>query len=849
MDRRYIPTSLTIALLCVLIFPASAAAEGRWRCLPIRSQEQYNLGMPGGAGEQHMHSIARSKSDPQVIYLSHDCAQIWRSDNGGKLWHKPSCAGMLVKAGQSIEVDPVHANIVLAMIDSSSNYLSRPYEGLYRSTDYGESWDLVLQTNSETQRMYQHCISYDPASATAAGAQRWYVGIPENGLFLSEDGGVNWTQIANLSSHTTIYSVQAHLTDGGSAFVGANSGLYRATNTTFTPWGDLPSGAVSCIAMHPTDPDTMYATVLGAGLYRSTNGGINFSLVRSTSATGVFLNEGYPDTIWLVSTSTDLVVSHNAGSTWSTPTVHPPLGLQREGRDEIDGSTTGISPDPRDANKAMAFSNAWLSRTEDGANFYDTMGLFTGYNWGWWFDPVAYDVADPNRMFLFCADIGMVRTTNGGLWWERRKAPWSWYSSGQVSWRGMYAADLYPVTGSDTFIASIGMYWDCKLLRSDDAGENYSLIEHNPENYLFIAFNPDNPDIVYAGDRRSTDGGHTFQAIPYLDAYNASILGMCRAHPDTIYAMANPREMIFRSDDAGVTWRLYASPGWRFNGLDSKPTFAVDPVNPDLIYTLDADFDLASFDGTTWTTLGVKPLTGPAPYRQFVHGVAIDPRYPNIIYAQMHAAGYPQTFRSTDSGATWQDITYNLPRTGTGSISVHPLTGDLMHSCCAGTRVYPPPYASPNSIFNNCPGAAPIARAGDDIVAIDSDGLGFAVVSLDGSASSAPDTGIVDYMWTSGGSYLGQGAGIVTALAVGEHTVKLTITDGDGVQDEDTVQVSAIAAIPGDADLDDDVDLDDFVLLKSNWGRSDATWGQGDFDGDGDVDLDDFVILKINWGT
>ncbi|MFW6146589.1 MAG: choice-of-anchor Q domain-containing protein [Planctomycetota bacterium] len=62
-------------------------------------------------------------------------------------------------------------------------------------------------------------------------------------------------------------------------------------------------------------------------------------------------------------------------------------------------------------------------------------------------------------------------------------------------------------------------------------------------------------------------------------------------------------------------------------------------------------------------------------------------------------------------------------------------------------------------------------------------------------------------------------------------------------------EYTAGAPLPGDADEDGDVDLDDFVLLKTNFGATGATWGQGDFDGDGDVDLDDFVLLKQNFGA
>ncbi len=845
-------TTLMTTLVMACLLPASARGEGRWRPLPIRSQQQYTYGMTGGAGEQHMHSMTRCAADPQVVYLSHDCAQVWRSDDGGLNWHKPRCEGMLVKAGQSIEVDPLHPNIVIAVADSSSNYISRPWEGVFRSTDYGESWELVLQVNMETvQRTYQHCLAAAPSSVTDAGAQVWYVAIPDGRLYRSDDAGVTWTARASLPSGA-VYAVHANIADSGVVYVGGANGLMRSTDggATLHPWGNLPSGTISTLAMHPTDPDTLWATVQGVGLYRSTDGGQTFTAMRTGDATGIFVNGGDPDVMYLVGTSSDLRVTHNGGATWTVPTIIPPLGLQRDSRDIISGATTGISPDPSNPDSALAFSHAWLSRTDDGAiTFSDSMSLFTGYNWGWWFDAVGYDIADPDHFIFFCADIGMVVTRNGGLWWERHKAPWSWYSSGLVSWRGMYAGDIYPVTGSETFIASIGMYWSCKLLRSENEGDSYELIEDDTENYLFVAFNTDDPAIAYAGDKRSTDGGRTFTAIPYLQQYDASILGMCAAQPDTIYAMSDPRQRIFRSDDAGVTWRLYTQPGWSFNGLDSKPTFAVHPTDPDIIYTLASDRrDLAMFDGTTWTDLNVVDLAGETPYRNYVHGVALDPRHPNIIYAVLHAAGFPQMFRSTDSGTTWEDITYNLPRIA-GSISVHPLTGDLMHSNCAGTRVFPPPYDSPDSIYPNCPGAAPIARAGDDLTVADNTGQGLALLTLDGSASTSLDEGIVEYRWTNGGAWLGEGETLMTVLPLGVNTVKLTIIDGAGVRDDDTLVVTVLDVLPGDADGDGDVDLDDFAILKLNFGTpAGAVWADGDFDEDGDVDLDDFAILKTHFG-
>jgi hypothetical protein len=280
--------------------------------------------------------------------------------------------------------------------------------------------------------------------------------------------------------------------------------------------------------------------------------GINFTHIRSGDVTGVFLNPGFPDTIYLSSISSPLVVSHNAGATWRTPTVYTPPGFESSWKDGISGAMTGISPDPRDADEAVCYSHATITRTENGGNtFIESSGLFTGNGWGWFTASVSYDVEDPNRFAFFCADVGLLITDNGGLSWDRHTVPWSWYTGGQVSWRGQYAGSIYPQTGAQAIVSSIGMYFDTKLVRTTDEGNNFSIVTNDSENHLFVAHNTDNPNIVYAGNKRSTDGGATFTAIPYLDQYDASIMGMSRSQPNTVYAMARPREQIYRSDDAG----------------------------------------------------------------------------------------------------------------------------------------------------------------------------------------------------------------------------------------------------------------------------------------------------------
>lgn len=685
-----------------------------WRVMPIRSEVEFQQGKIGGEAEQHCHGIARSGSEPNIIYLSHDACQTWKSTDGGQTWHKSLGIGLYLTDGQSIEVDPVDPNIVFLIVAHSHNWLAENYEGIYRSRDGGDTWQLVLHSDtnfdSALHRIYRHNIAYDPSTATVSGASRWYVAFPNNALFRSDNSGDDWTFVAGLAGHSIVYAVQTHPDDGQTVYLASDQGLYVSSSqgTSIQPLGNLPAGAVSSVQVNPAEPNILYATVKNTGLYRSVDAGATFSLLRGFDAARVFMNPGYPDTLYLVGTSSNTIITHNAGTTWIEDMVTVPApGLGRDGSDwksRIAGEVSGIVPNPDDPDEAVAFSRATIWKTTDGGHtFVDSSTLFTGYSWGWWNHGAAFDRHDPNRFAFFNMDVGMSVTTTGSDYFDRRNdQAWQWYTQGFISWIGAYAGDIQPIPGSKVIVASIGNYFDTELMRTANEGLTWQLVTQDSEQNLFIAFHLDDPNIVYAGNKISHDAGQTFSRIDFgtFNGINPSILGMCLANPDTIYAMDSDRYRILRSDDRGTTWYLYTQPGWSFRRLDPLPTFAACPADCNKVYTLNGSYDLAVYDGSSWRSTGVLALASGSELNNFVRTVVIDPRHPEIIYAGTFSAGLPCIFRSIDAGFTWQDITYNLPRAGMSAMSVNPYTGELFRGGVYGTWVFPPPYVSDNLIYD-----------------------------------------------------------------------------------------------------------------------------------------------------
>ena len=86
-------------------------------------------------------------------------------------------------------------------------------------------------------------------------------------------------------------------------------------------------------------------------------------------------------------------------------------------------------------------------------------------------------------------------------------------------------------------------------------------------------------------------------------------------------------------------------------------------------------------------------------------------------------------------------------------------------------------------------GQSPVADAGPDQSLLDRDRNGFESVTLDGSGSLDVDGVVVDWTWTEGGSPIAAGERAAVSLAVGVHTVTLTVQDDQGNRGVDTVEV------------------------------------------------------------
>jgi len=246
-----------------------------------------------------------------------------------------------------------------------------------------------------------------------------------------------------------------------------------------------------------------------------------------------------------------------------------------------------------------------------------------------------------------------------------------------------------------------------------------------------IRMRPDNPDIMYvteawSGVHVSTDGGFTWRASnegittrtgPSGDAIPVFSLTIDPQDPGVIWCGTQNRRGIWRSTDAGKSWRkrddgVVGDQGVSFRG------FGVDPRSSDIVY---AAAEISSYawspdrrprSGRTFDlTRGAvyKTADGGEHWEAIWQGdnlaryIWIDPRNSDVLYvstgifdreaansdARTSAPGGVGILKSTDGGRTWRALNQanGLRNLYIGSLFMHPTNPDILLAG-AGSNVY-----------------------------------------------------------------------------------------------------------------------------------------------------------------
>ncbi|MGZ3373309.1 MAG: WD40/YVTN/BNR-like repeat-containing protein, partial [Gemmatimonadaceae bacterium] len=217
------------------------------------------------------------------------------------------------------------------------------------------------------------------------------------------------------------------------------------------------------------------------------------------------------------------------------------------------------------------------------------------------------------------------------------------------------------------------------VYRSTNGGESFERVLYKDENTgaAQVAFDPSNPQIVYAalwagrqgpwenaswngplsGLFKSLDGGTTWRQIGKGFPTAAEGLGrigfaVAPSDPRRMYATVEAPTLggIYRSDDAGETWRRTNDEVRVWGRASDFAEVKVDPRNPDVVYSANTSTYRSNDGGTTFTA--IKGAPGGDDY----HRIWINPDNPEIMII---AADQGATI-TVNGGQTWSSW-YNQP--------------------------------------------------------------------------------------------------------------------------------------------------------------------------------------------
>lgn len=598
-------------------------------------------------------------------------------------------------------------------------------------------------------------LDYDPVNNLL------YAGAAAGGVFKSTDTGITWIPKTDFFPSLSVGALVIDPMNPGIIYCGtgeanistdsyAGFGMLKSTDygETWFISGLEESRHIAEIEIHPLNTNIIYTAVSGGlysksedrGVYKSIDAGVSWDRVLflndSTSAIDVAVDPGDLNIVYAAmwerlrgptfrkaaGINSGIYKSTDGGTTWNQllnglPSPNPIIG-------RISIAVAPSNPNYiyalyKQASSPNGSDNVFHSfyKSTDKGNNWTQMppGILPGEfsSFGWYFGVLEVDPNNPD--LVYCADIDIFKSTNGGSSWQN--ITYSYYGTFDEQHPDQHALWINPsnpnalIVGNDggiftttvganpwtksydlpiaQFYASeidylqpqikLGGTQDNGTLKSDGTINNWDFIYGGDGFHTKVDYT--NSNIIYAesqfgGIGRSTNGGQNFN-------YIANGIDFTRTNWSTPYVLdvLDPYILYFgtyklhKTTDRGNNWTVISPDLTRgLNGRLGTITCVSSAVESDnitrVIYvgTDDAKLSVSTNSGTDW-----QDRTGILPQRYITDALA-DVNDPATAYVTL--SGYnldetnPHVFRTTDYGMNWTDISSNLPDVPVNSIVI-----------------------------------------------------------------------------------------------------------------------------------------------------------------------------------
>jgi photosystem II stability/assembly factor-like uncharacterized protein len=711
-------------------------------------------------------------SPSKTFYVAAAAGGIWKTTNNGTTFRPLFQDERVISLGDLAIAPSDTLQIWAGTGEEDSRNSISPGGGIYKSVDGGLTWELKgLEATEQIGRIVVHPDNPDVVWVAALGAL--WRSNPERGLYKTTDGGDTWELVNFVSDKAGFVDVAIHPKDPDILFAsswerergpyylqsgGPGSALWKSTDGgeswSKVEGGGLPEtelGRIS-IAFAPSYPQVMYLMVEAAptvgedgeevtqsGLYRSSDGGETWEQTNTFNSRPFYYSEVRVDPL-----DPDRV--YFSAFRFTTDGGRTAAAAAQE----VHTDFHAIWIDPYDPERIVLGNDGGIAVSFDQGGNY----IFPNFYSIGQFYAVSYDMAMPYNVcgglqdnYSWCGPSRKARdpitnhdwfSVSGGDGFVTQQDPrdpnivYSESQGGNMGRSNLATGERQSLgrpTWRDSYREiqdSIALLWPDKTqpmpseqatriaqLQEQATADSASLELRYNWNTPFI-LSPHNPDVLYAGSNRvlkSTNRGDDLVPIsPDLSRQDEEKIRISTTTtggitPDvtgaetfaTVVSLAESpvtQGLLYAGTDDGNLWMSPDDGGnWedltaRLQGLVPDGTYVsrIEPSSHEanrVYVTLDnhrrGDFTpyvLVSDDGArSFRSLaGDLPTGGP----DFAHVIREDPVNENLLFVGTDVGVYV----SLDRGQSWQRFMTGFPTVPVRDLKIHPRDGDLI----AGTH-------------------------------------------------------------------------------------------------------------------------------------------------------------------
>lgn len=542
------------------------------------------------------------------------------------------------------------SNIAIDPNDDTHLVVTSLGGGVWKTTDEGSNWIPLFDQEST--------MSLQSAMISRTNSDHYFIG--GSGIWKSIDAGFTFSKLTGPSG--TIYSIIQDPNDGNIILASSSNGrVYRTVDggTTWTNALVQSSRQFYDLEFKPGNSNIVYVGGRNGAMYRSTDNGITWTSLAgpwNSSRTIMFATTPQDSEYLYVLQESGggfgaLYLSVDGGTNWTTQSNDnaDTLNIMGYNLDEKGGQAPrdmDIIVNPIDKTEVHVAGVMTFKSTDSGVTWTQTTSWLLSSSLAFVHADIDQMIYSGSKIYV-ASDGGIFISTDGGSTFIDKTT-------------GLGIRQFYRISASTTEVGRV----------AGGSQDNGTGVLHGGVWYDFVGADGMEPcilnnddDIVYGSVqygslRRSLNGGQSLSGIPQTQGgASGEWVTPLERDPNMANTIYQGKAQLYKSTNAGSGWSTISD----FSGLGNMDEICIAPSNSQIIYVSYGSNLRKTVDGgENWTTVNMGTLGN------YINYINIHPTNSDHIILAISSSN--RFIESTDGGATWSSIRYNLPNIGSRSV-------------------------------------------------------------------------------------------------------------------------------------------------------------------------------------